>query len=39
MNCLDCFISRMVLNFISNKAVAWAFIKLSALYEYAGVFI
>jgi hypothetical protein len=39
MNCLDCLISRIVLNVIGSNVVAWVFIKLSALYRYAGVFV
>jgi hypothetical protein len=31
--------SGIVLDLLSNEAVAWAIIKLSSLYRYAGVFV
>jgi len=39
MNCLRCLVNRIILDFLSNEAVAWAVIKLSALYKYAWVFV
>lgn len=39
MNCLSCLVNGMILDLLSNEAVAWAVIKLSSLYRYAGVFV
>ena len=35
MNGCECNIYQMVLDFVSNDAVAWAFIRLSYAYKYA----
>jgi hypothetical protein len=31
----QCDVYQMILNFVSNNAVAWAFIRLSYAYKYA----
>jgi hypothetical protein len=39
MNGCECTIYKMLLDLVSNDYVAWAFMKLSYAYKYAGLLV